>query len=391
MDLHEFQAKRLLSGYGVVVPQGQIAATADEVFEAAEKLGGGSIVVKAQVHAGGRGLAGGVRIVDSPDAARKVAQKLLGKTLVTDQTGPRGRTIRQVYVEHAIEAVRTVYCAVLINRREGKVTLIGAAKGGDDIEERVAHAPGVLEQLCIDPKIPLKDHDFTGFAERIDLKEELTAPAVTLFQSLVRAFHELDASLIEINPLAITEDNKLIALDAKLVIDDNALYHHEDLAELRDMDELDPIELQAQRHDLNFVRLDGNIGMIVNGAGLALATNDMLIDAGGRPANFMDIRTSATSTQIAKGIDLVFQDPNVRVLLVNIHGGGLTRCDTVADAIGISRRRTGSKIPIIFRAAGTNEEFAHTALKNYGVPYVDCKTISEAVTAAVSLVKKAAA
>lgn len=391
MDLFEFQAKEILSRYGISIPVGQVANSLEAAAKATSEIEAERYVVKAQLLAGGRGRAGAVQIVDNANEVKRWSKKFLGHKFVTDQTGPNGQTVRKVYIEEAISSYKPIFCAVLTDRSTGQPTLLGAPKGGDDITRQLATAPAMIERLPIVHGADLSSHDFVDFARRLKLEPHMHKSAAALFENMVRAFLDLDLTLIEINPLAITSDDQLIALDAKISVDDNALFRQKEFAELKQLNDLDPVELKAQTHDINFVRLSGDIGLIVNGAGLALATHDMLIDAGGNPANFMDIRTSATSTQIARGMDLVFDDPGVKVVLVNIHGGGLTRCDTVADAIGISRRRTGSQTPIIFRAAGTNADFAHKALKNYGVPYVNCKTMTEAISQAVALVKKVAA
>ncbi len=390
MDLHEFQSKEILSRYGVAVPPGRVAWTAEEAESIARELDARRFAVKAQVHAGGRGRAGGVRLAATSDQVRSIAADLLGTTLVTEQTGPAGRTVRRVYVEAGVEAKRDLYVAVLVDRRLGAVTLIATRRGGEDIEERVARDPSIVERLEIPPD-GIGGADYAGFAARLDLDGAAGEHAAVLFRNLVQAFFDLDASLIEINPLAVTAAGDVVALDVKLVLDDNALFRHPDLAELRDVDSLDPVELQAQRNEINFVRMDGDIGVVVNGAGLALATHDMLRDAGGRPANFMDIRTTANSIDIARGLDLLFGNPGVKVVLVNIHGGGMTRCDTVAEAIGISVRRSGRRLPIVYRAAGNNAEFSRTVLNNCGVAYMPADDMAHAVALAVAAARGEAA
>ena len=389
MNLHEFQAKEILARYGIAIPPGGVAWTAAEAEAVAGDLGVRRMAVKAQVHAGGRGRAGGVRIASSVPQVRDIAAALLGTRLVTDQTGPDGSLVRRVYVEAAIDIDRDLYLAALVDRQSGRVALIGARQGGDDIEDRAARDPKAIEKLLIEPGEAAAD--YAGFARRLALEGTRADKAATLFAAVARAFVDLDASLIEINPLAVSASGDLMALDAKMVIDDNALFRHQDLAALRDEDDLDEVELEAQRHEINFIRMDGDIGVVVNGAGLALATLDMLVDADGKPANFMDIRTTATSLQISRGLDLVLENPGVKVLLVNVHGGGMTPCDIVAEAIGISARRTGRRIPTVVRFAGNSADYALQILRNLGTKFAEAATMGEAVERAVRLAREEAA
>lgn len=391
MNLHEFQAKDILAGYGLSVPAGAVAESADDAVAAARKIAAARFAVKAQVHAGGRGRAGGVRMVESYDAVRAAAEELLGTRLVTEQTGAAGRAVRKVYVEAAVEAEHVLYVAVLVNRDQGAVSLIGAKAGGEDIEERAARNPGIIEELLLAPDGTARVADFNEFARRLGLKGNLAKEAGVLFKSLTRAFVELDASLIEINPLAVMAGDDLLALDVKMVLDDNALFRHGELEGLRDVDELDPVELKAQESEINYVQMDGDIGVVVNGAGLALATLDLLRDAGGAPANFMDIRTTATSLDIARGFDLLLENENVRAVLVNVHGGGLQRCDTVAEGIGIAMKRSGRARPIVLRFAGNNADFGRTLLDNYGVAYTQAADMADAVDRVTALVRQEAA
>ncbi len=391
MNLHEFQAKDILTEYDVPMPQGRVAATAAEAEEAAHALNASRFAVKAQVHAGGRGKAGGVRLVNSPAEVRATADELLGMRLVTDVTGPEGRLVRRVYVEQAVEADRLLYVGVLVDRPAGAVTLIGAEEGGEDIEDRAADDPSLIKSLVIGADGKVDSEVYETFAKSLTLRGQLMKDAASLFSSLVAAFIELDASLIEINPLAITLDNKLVALDVKMVLDDNALFRHPDLRGLRDKDELDPVEMEAQANQINYVRMDGNIGIVVNGAGLALATNDMLRDAGGNPANFMDIRTTASSLDIAKGFSLLLGNPNVRSVLINVHGGGMQRCDTIAEGVGVAMKRQDRSLPVIVRFAGNNADYGITLLKNYGINFVEAEDMSDAVDRAVALAGKEAA
>ena len=385
MYLHEYQAKEILSRYAIAVPEGRVADTAGDAEAVARDIPAKKFAVKAQVLAGGRGKAGGVALVATSRAVREAAKDMLGKVLVTDQTGPEGCTVRRVYVEAGVEIERSLFIAAMIDPRTGQVALVGSRQGGEDIEDQAARDPTIMETLVIGPAGSGPASDFAGLAERLDIGEDLRDGAAEFFEKLYGAFTELDASLIEINPLAITSGKQFVAVDAKIVLDDNALVRHPELAALRDTDDLDPIEMEAQRHDINFMRMDGDIGVAVNGAGLALATNDMLADAGGRPANFMDIRTSATSTQISHGFDMIFKTPGVKAVLVNVHGGGMTPCDTIAEGLGMSMQRTGRKLPIVVRVAGNNADFARVVLNNCGISFYDAADIGEAVDRVVAI------
>jgi succinyl-CoA synthetase beta subunit len=391
MNLHEYQAKGILLGYGVFVPAGEVAETAASAEAVARKLPGKRYVVKAQVHAGGRGRAGGIKIVDSLAAVGKAAVELLGQTLVTEQTGAEGRTVKAVYVEEAIDVKRDVYVAVMVDPQSGKVALMGSRLGGEDIEERAAAKPEIIKTLLLEHDGSAKSGAFENFAKQLDLTGKLASKAATLFRGLTKAFVEQDASLIEINPLAVTPAGELVALDVKMVLDDNAMFRHPDNVKMQDKDELDPVEMKAQANEINYVRMDGNIGVVVNGAGLALVTNDMLNDAGGVPANFMDIRTTASSLDIATGFDLLLTNTNVKVVLVNVHGGGMQRCDTIAEGIGISMKRSDRKVPIVLRFAGNNADYGRTLLGNYGIDYIEAMDMGDAIERAVALVRPEAA
>lgn len=385
MNLHEFQAKAILKARGVAVPRGRVTTSADESAAAAREIGGTGFAVKAQILAGGRGAAGGVRLAASPDEAGRIAGEMLGTRLVTAQTGATGQTVRRVYVEEAVQCERQAYVAVLVDRNEGRIALIGAERGGEDIEERLQREPENLRRLAFEGTA-LPDASALGrFADTLGLGGDFTDGAVALFETLGRAIVELDASLIEVNPLCIAADGKLLALDVKMIVDDAALFRHPDLQALREDDETDAIELEAQRHDLNFVRMGGNIGVVVNGAGLALATHDILRDLGGEPANFMDIRTTAMSQQIAQGIALLLADPAVKVILVNVHGGGMTSCDTVVDAIQMAMRQSAQKVPIVFRAAGQNAEHARWMMSDRRIAHELASSISSAAQRAVEI------
>ncbi|WP_040485025.1 ADP-forming succinate--CoA ligase subunit beta [Lutibaculum baratangense] len=392
MNLHEFQAKEILARRGVRVPAGRIAWSAEEAEAVARELAAQRFAVKAQILAGGRGQAGGVKFAATSDTVRSAAQSLIGSTLVTRQTGPEGRKVKRVYVEEAVSTSRDIYVAALVDRRAGCPMLIGVSEGGEDVEERIARDENAVRRLPLplDGSQPAED-DLRDFAASLVGQDGPVEKAVDILRVLASALGELDATLIEINPLALTKGGDLIVVDAKLTLDDNALFRHPDLQALRDEDEQDAVEFEAQRHDINFVRMDGDIGVVVNGAGLALATHDMLRDAGGAPANFMDIRTTATSLQIAKGIGLLLANPGVKVLLINVHGGGMTSCDTIVEALSIAMRWSGRRVPVVFRAAGQNAGYAEKMMVDRRIPHEAAKTIQDAVRLAVAQAGKRAA
>jgi len=392
MDLHEFQAKELLARFGISVPRGQVVDSASDAEKAAEKLAGSRFVVKAQIKAGDRAQHGGVRFAASPRAVGAEAGALLGKRIATAQTPAAGLPVKWVYVEEAVDVAQALYVAVVLDRITGRPLLLASAQGGDDIEARAEHDPDIIQSIPLTIGDAAADGDFSGLAARIGLTGAAATAAEHLFRQLTTAFVALDASLLEINPLALVDGNRLIALDAKLAIDDNALFRHADLRGLRDFtvrDESDPVELEAQHHQINYIRMKGDIGVLVNGAGLALATLDMLCDAGGRPANFMDIRTTASSLDIARGFQLILENPAVCSILVNVHGGGMQACDTIAEGIGIAvRRYAGREMPIVICMAGNHAEFARTVLQNTGVRYIAGNTPWDAVQKAVASAQK---
>jgi len=388
MNLHEFQAKEILARRGVPVPSGHVAWTAEEARQVAKELGGRRFAVKAQILAGGRGEAGGVKIAYSPDEVREIAGAMLGSKLVTAQTRAAGRSVRRVYVEQGVSVTREIYVGVTVDRNGGEIVLLGTGQGGGKVEEQVRVDPESLHRLAFDGVTPPGAEALRKFAGLLGLEGTHADEAARMLGALARAFVELEASLIEVNPLSVSEEGHLLALDVKMTVDDNALFRQPELQVLRDADEVDEQELEAQRHDLNFVRMDGNIGMVVNGAGLALATHDILCDCGGAPANFMDIRTSAMSLQIAKGIGLLLADPRVAVIFVNVHGGGMTSCDTVVEAISIAIRWSGRKVPIVVRLAGQNAGYAKKMLADRRIPHELAEGIVAGARRAVELAKR---
>lgn len=385
MRLHEFQAKRLLTDHGLPVPRGAVAMTAAEAESVARDLGASPLAVKAQIHAGARGPAGGVRMAHGPAMVRSAAEAMLGQKLATAQTGETGLTVRRVYVEEGVKAEAAVYVALLIDPASGGLMLFGAAEGGEDVEERELAGSLRRERLALAIGREPDDAELVAFFGRIGLTEPTSVKAAALAKNLRRAFIELDASLIEINPLAVTADGAILALDVKMTLDDNALFRHRELASLRDEDEADRLRLSAHRDQLNFVPLDGDIGLVSNGAGLGLATLDMVKAAGGRPANFMDIRTTATSLDIAHGFASLLDNPAIRTLLVNVHGGGMQSCDTIAEGLGVALRRSGRKLPIVVRLAGLNATFARSRLANFGCHVIEAGDMGEAARLAVSV------
>jgi succinyl-CoA synthetase beta subunit len=389
MNIHEYQAKELLAKFGVAVPQGGIAYTAGEAVEVARRLDGGVWVVKAQIHAGGRGKAGGVRLVRSEDEVAAAAKALIGKKLVTHQTGPEGREVKRVYVETGCDIARELYLALSIDRAAGRITLIASSEGGVEIEELAARAPDKILREAIDPAAGLSPF----YARRIAFVLGLTGPQVRamveFISALYRAFTELDAALVEINPLVVTAGGELLALDAKLGFDDNALFRHPDVEALRDEDEEDPIELEAGKHALNYVKLDGNIGCMVNGAGLAMATMDIIKLYGGNPANFLDVGGGATRERVMVAFKLILSDPNVEAILVNIFGG-IMRCDVIAEGIVAAAREVNLHVPLVVRLEGTNVELGRKILSQSGLPLTAAADFEDAAKKVVAVVKEAA-
>ena len=391
MNIHEYQAKALLRDYGIHAPAGAVARSAAEAEAAAQKLGGEGWVVKAQIHAGGRGKAGGVRLVKSLPEVRAAAEELLGTRLVTYQTGTEGKPVRQVYVEQACPVARELYLAALVDRSLGRVAIIASDAGGEDIEQTAEATPDKILKLVIDPTEGLSEENAADLAAKLGLKGTSAAAATSFIAGIYRAFLEKDAALIEINPMGVTADGDLLALDVKMSFDGNALYRHPELESLRDEDEVDPSELEADRYEINYVKLDGNIGCLVNGAGLAMATLDLIKDRGGAPADFMDIRPAANREQVAMGVSMLLRNPKVKAILVNVYGGGILRCDTIGEGIALAVAKDGLTVPLIVRAAGTNMEICKKTLIAQGVPVTFARDMAEAADLAVRVVKQEAA
>jgi len=389
MNIHEYQAKELLAKYGVPVQPGGVAYTAADAAEVATRLGGDLWAVKAQIHAGGRGKAGGVKLVTSPDEAAAAAAGMLGKRLVTHQTGPQGRDVKRVYVEAATDIARELYLALSIDRTSGRTTLIAAAEGGIEIEELAARAPEKIIQLTIDPATGIEPFHARRLAFELELGGGEVKAMTALVNGLYRAFVELDAALVEINPLVVTGAGGLVALDAKMGFDDNSLFRHPEVEALRDEDEEDPIEREAQKHALNYVKLDGNIGCMVNGAGLAMATMDIIKHYGGSPANFLDVGGGATRERVTAAFKLILSDPNVEAILVNIFGG-IMRCDVIAEGVVAAAREVNLHVPLVVRLEGTNVELGRKILSRSGLPIIAADGFADAAQKVVKSIVEAA-
>ena len=387
MNLHEYQAKELLKQYGVAVPPGAVASTPEEAADAARKLGGDSFVVKAQVHAGGRGKAGGVKMAPTPKDVAEAAAKMLGTRLVTAQTGAEGKEVRRVYVEEACDVAKEIYLAALVDRSLGRVAFLASAEGGAGIEEAAARTPGKILKLSVDPETGLDDDDARKMAADLGLTGMQADAARSAMTEMYKAFIENDASLIEINPIAVTAKGDLLALDVKMIVDDNALHRHPEWEKLWDEAEVDAEEIEARRLELNYVPMDGDIGVMVTGAGLALGILDLIKDRGGNAADFMDVRPVATREQVAGGIKMLLANPKVKAVLVVAMGGGVLRCDTIAEGIALACKEAGGHVPVIVRAAGTAKELAELALRNQGVDVIFADDLADAADKAVAAAK----
>ena len=382
MNVHEYQGKEILGQYGVPVPAGRVAATPEEAEQIAKDLGGGIVVVKAQIHAGGRGKGGGVKVVKSPAEAKEAAKKILGMDLVTHQTGPKGKKVLRVLVEQGCDIARELYLGVAIDRASEKVVVMACAEGGVEIEEIAARTPEKILKAYVDPLLGMQPFQARELAFGLGLPKEQVGKAVKFILALQRAFVEKDASLVEINPLVVTKQGDLLALDAKMGFDSNALFRHPEIAALRDTTEEDPRELEASKYDLSYVSLDGNIGCMVNGAGLAMATMDTIKLHGGNPANFLDVGGGASQEKVAAAFKLILADPNVRAILVNIFGG-IMRCDVIAKGIVAAAREVNLGVPLIVRLEGTNAEEGKRILAESGLRITPATGMKEAAEKAV--------
>jgi succinyl-CoA synthetase beta subunit len=382
VKIHEYQAKELLRRYGVAVPRGAVATTPDEAEAAAVQLGGGVVAVKAQIHAGGRGKGGGIKLAHDPPEARRHAEALLGMQLKTPQTGPEGQKVRKLYVEEGCRIARELYLGMTLDRAAGRVAVMASAEGGMDIEEVARTNPEKILRVTIDPLTGILPFQARDLAHGLGLTGDAVRAFVRFTQGLYEAYLATDASLAEINPLVVTADGQVLALDAKLNLDDNALYRHPDLAALRDPDEEDPKEAQAKEHDLSYVALDGDIACMVNGAGLAMATMDIIKLSGGKPANFLDVGGGADEAKVSAAFRILLSDPRVKAVLVNIFGG-IMKCDVIANGIVAAARQTGLTAPLVVRLEGTNVELGKAILAQSGLAITSADDLGDAARKAV--------
>ena len=389
MNIHEYQAKALLAKYGVAVPDGGVAYTAQEAVSVAKRLGGPVWVIKAQIHAGGRGKGGGVKVVKSVDDVGTVSKEMIGMKLVTHQTGSEGREVKRVYVEDGCDIARELYLGMLIDRETSRATLMASTEGGMDIEQVAADTPEKIIKQAIDPVSGIQPYHARKLAYGLGLEGDQVKSAVKFITAVYKAFMELDASIVEINPLVVTGAGNVLALDAKMNFDDNALYRHADVLELRDEDEEDPMELEAARHDLNYIKLDGSIGCMVNGAGLAMATMDIIKLYVGSPANFLDVGGGASRERVTTAFKLILSDPNVEAILVNIFGG-IMRCDVIAEGVIAAAREVSLSVPLVVRLEGTNVELGKEMLADSGLAIVSADSLADAAEKVVTVVKEAA-
>ncbi|MFD2171373.1 ADP-forming succinate--CoA ligase subunit beta [Tumebacillus lipolyticus] len=385
MNIHEYQGKAVLKKYGVAVPNGRVAFTVDEAVEIAQELGG-KAVVKAQIHAGGRGKAGGVKLGKSVDEVRTYAEQILGMTLVTHQTGPEGKVVKRLLIEELSDIKKEYYIGLVVDRATQRVVMMASEEGGTEIEEVAAATPEKIFKEAIDPAIGLAPFQAKKLAFAINIPKELVNQAVKFMTALYNAFVDNDCSIAEINPLVVTGDGRVVALDAKLNFDSNALYRHADISELRDLDEEDPKEIEASKFDLTYIALDGNIGCMVNGAGLAMATMDTIQHFGGTPANFLDVGGGATKEKVTEAFKIILSDENVKGILVNIFGG-IMRCDTIAEGVIAAAKELGLKHPLVVRLEGTNVELGKKMLNDSGLNIVAADSLADAAQKIVALVK----
>jgi len=385
MNIHEYQGKEILRKYGVAVPNGKVAFSPDEAVKVAKEIGSKIVVVKAQIHAGGRGKAGGVKIAKNLDEVRTYAKELLGKTLVTHQTGPEGKVVKRLYIEEGSDIVKEFYLSYVLDRATSRVTVMGSEEGGMDIEEVAEKNPEKIFKEIVDPVSGLMPFQARRLAFNMNIPKHLVNKAVKLFLGLYNAFIEKDASIVEINPLVITADDEVKALDAKFNFDSNALYRHKDIVELRDFDEEDPKEIEASKYDLSYISLDGNIGCMVNGAGLAMATMDTISYYGGSPANFLDVGGGATAEKVTEAFKIILSDPNVKGIFVNIFGG-IMKCDVIAEGVIEAAKEVGLKVPLVVRLEGTNVDLGKKLLNESGINIVAADSMADGAQKIVGLV-----
>ncbi|MBD2845302.1 ADP-forming succinate--CoA ligase subunit beta [Paenibacillus sp. IB182496] len=386
MNIHEYQGKEVLKQYGVVVPEGKVAFTVDEAVEAAESLGTPVVVVKAQIHAGGRGKAGGVKVAKGLDEVRTYASEILGKVLVTHQTGPEGKEVKRLLIEQGCDIQKEYYVGVVVDRGTGRVVMMASEEGGTEIEEVAEHSPEKIFKEAIDPAVGLQPFQARKLAYAINIPGKLVNKAVKFMIALYTAFVDKDCSIAEINPLVVTGDGNVMALDAKLNFDSNALYRHKDILELRDLEEEDAKEIEASKFDLSYIALDGNIGCMVNGAGLAMATMDIIKYYGGDPANFLDVGGGATTEKVTEAFKIILSDPKVKGIFVNIFGG-IMKCDVIANGVVEAAKQVGLDRPLVVRLEGTNVELGKTILNESGLNIVAADSMADGAQKIVALVK----
>lgn len=389
MKIHEYQAKEILRQFGVPTPSGIACFSVNEAVSAAQSLGGNRWVVKAQIYAGGRGKGGGVKLARSLDEVRQFAEGMLNKPLITHQTGPQGQIVHRLYIEQGVDIQHEYYLGMVIDRARQRVCLMASAEGGMDIEEVAAKTPEKIHKILIDPVSGLTDEACTNVAEKIGLPATSFPATKALLSALYQAFDETDASLLEINPLILTSSGQVIALDAKMNFDDNALFRHPEIVALRDTDEEDPAEMEAAKHDLSYIALDGNIGCLVNGAGLAMATMDIIKLYGGHPANFLDVGGGATAEKVTEAFKIMLRNPKLQAILVNIFGG-IMKCDVIAQGVTTAAREVKLTVPLVVRLEGTNVDLGKKILAESGLPIISASNMADAAEKVVNAIQKGA-
>ncbi|HWN08571.1 MAG TPA: ADP-forming succinate--CoA ligase subunit beta [Pyrinomonadaceae bacterium] len=383
MKIHEYQGKELLLKFGVPVPRGIVARSVEEAYEAASELATPVVVVKAQIHAGGRGKGGGVKLAKSPDEAKKIAGEILGMNLITHQTGPEGREVRVLLIEEGLPIDKEFYLGIVLDRASGRSVFMASSAGGMDIEEVAANTPEKILKETIDPAVGFRSFQARKLAFGLGIRPELINQAVKFMQSLYVAYEQMDASLLEINPFLLTKDDRLIALDAKVNFDDNAMFRHKEFLDLRDLNEEEPLEIEASRFDLNYIKLDGNIACMVNGAGLAMATMDIIKLAGGEPANFLDVGGGASQERVEAAFRILLADENVKAVLINIFGG-IVRCDMVARGVVEAAKNLGIEVPVVVRLEGTNVEEGQRVIRESGMNFTVAQGMQDAAEKVVA-------
>jgi succinyl-CoA synthetase beta subunit len=384
MKIHEYQGKELLRKFGVPVPRGIVARSPEEAYQAAKELATDVVVVKAQIHAGGRGKGGGVKLAKSPDEARELAQKMLGMKLVTHQTGPEGREVRVLLVEEGLPIDKEFYLGIVLDRASGRPVFMASEAGGMDIEEVAANTPEKILKETVDPAVGFRAFQGRKLAFGLGIRADLIGQALKFMQALYSAYEQMDASLMEINPFLLTKDNRLIALDAKVNFDDNAMFRHKEFLDMRDLNEEEPLEIEASKYDLNYIKLDGNIACMVNGAGLAMATMDIIKLAGGEPANFLDVGGGASQERVEAAFRILLADENVKAVLINIFGG-IVRCDMVARGVVEAAKKLNIKVPVVVRLEGTNVEEGQRVIRESGLNFTVANGMKDAAEKVVAL------